>query len=271
MEQSSTGRDAVVSWLKRNGNWLALALVAVFFVLPRFSPFAGLNHYLNAGERLSEWVLGRIERLFADYGYHVVFLGVLLENSMFLGLLVPGAIILILGGLAAENGSINLGLVIGLGIAATLIGDTLSYGIGRMGWARALERRSMGGMVGRVRDAMESDHRWIILAYHFAGYSRMVGPAAAGLFRIPYRRWAPLDYAGGTLWVLTFTLVGVVMGLLGVEFGDTRRMVRLMELLFTAMIVAAIALTFYRESRRRRRATGVPGGPAAAVARVEDH
>ena len=37
---------------------------------------------------------------------------------------------------------------------------------------------------------------WIILGYHFAGYSRVVGPVAAGLFQIPYRRWAPLDYAG---------------------------------------------------------------------------
>lgn len=269
MEHSPAGRHAVAAWLKRNGTWLALALVAVLFVLPRVSPFEGLNHHLNVGERLSEWVLGRIERLFTDYGYYVVFLGVLLENSMFLGLLVPGAIILILGGLAAENGSINLGLVIGFGIAATLIGDTVSYCVGRMGWARALERGSMAGMVRRVREAMESDHRWIILAYHFAGYSRMVGPAAAGLFRIPYRRWAPLDYAGGTLWVLTFTLVGVVMGLLGVEFGDTRRMVRLMELLFTALLAGAIVLAFYREARRRREA-GEARLPAPAVVPAED-
>ncbi|HYM16449.1 MAG TPA: DedA family protein [Dehalococcoidia bacterium] len=250
--------ELVPAWLRRNSSWVALTLVLVLLILPRVSPFEGLNSYLNVGQRLSEWVLRRVERLFTNYGYYVVFLGVLLENTLFLGLLVPGAIILILAGLAAENGSINLALVLALGIAATLIGDTISYAIGRLGWAKALERGSLAGAVERVRAAAESRGHWFILAYHFAGYSRLVGPAAAGLFRIPYRRWAPFDYAGATLWVLTFTMIGVAMGMLGVQFGDTRRIVRLLELLFTAAIVAAVVVTLYRSSRARRAAAPLP-------------
>jgi membrane-associated protein len=250
-----TGRrpaaDVAVAWAKRNASWLALALVLVFVVTPRVSPFEGLNQYLNIGERISEWMVARVQRLFAGYGYYVVFFGVLMENSMFLGLLVPGVIILILGGLAAENGSINVWLVLGLGIAATLIGDTISYCIGRLGWARMLERGAPSGVVRRVRETLESNRRWIILAYHFAGYSRMLGPAAAGMFQVPYRQWAPLDYLGATLWVIVFTAVGVVMGLAGVEFGDTERMVRLLELSLTAGVVGAVAVASVRAARRR--------------------
>ena len=55
----------------------------------------------------------------------------------------------------------------------------------------------MGKALERVREPVESNSVWIILGYHFAGYSRVVGPVAAGIFQIPYRRWAPLDYAGG--------------------------------------------------------------------------
>ena len=171
------------------------------FALPRLSPFEGLNEYLNVFQRFSEWLLRKLESLFADYGYWVVFLGVLLENSMFLGLLVPGSIILILAGLSAENGSINIWYVIALGIAATIIGDTISYVVGRLGLTRRLADGSLGGAMERAASRMESNHVWIILAYHWAGYSRVVGPAAAGLFRIPYRRWAPLDYAGAAFWV----------------------------------------------------------------------
>jgi membrane protein DedA with SNARE-associated domain len=254
--------DAAVAWVRRNANWLALTFIVVFFLLPRLSPFEGLNYYLNSGERLSAWTLRKVQHLFADYGYYVVFIGVLLENTMFLGLLVPGAIILILGGLAAQNGSIDLWPVIALGIAATLIGDSISYAIGRGGWARALERGSLAEPLGRVRDALQSRGRWFILVYHFAGYSRMVGPAAAGLFRIPYRRWAPFDYAGATLWVLTFTMIGVLMGALGVQFGDTERLVRITEVLFTGIIVAAIAIALYRGSRARHEP------PAEALATV---
>ena len=105
---------------------------------------------------------------------------------------------------------------------------------------------------------MESNSTWIILAYHFAGYGRVIGPAAAGLFRIPYRRWAPLDYTGGAAWVLLFTGLGIVLGLAGVEFGDTKRMVRLLELGFLAVFVVAITIAIVRSQRgnvRREKAT----------------
>jgi membrane protein DedA with SNARE-associated domain len=254
VEDEQASRSAAEEWIKRNFNIIVLALVAAMFLLPYVTPYDGLNVF----QRFSEWSLRHLQRLFKDYGYYVVFFGVLMENSMFLGLLVPGAIILILAGLAAENGSINPALVIALGVLATVIGDTLSYGIGRLGWTKTLERAGVDKMVDRVREPMESNSTWIILAYHFAGYGRVIGPAAAGLFRIPYRRWAPLDYAGGTAWVLLFTGLGIVLGLAGLEFGDTKRMVRLLELGFLAVFVVAITIAIVRSQRgsvQREKAT----------------
>ncbi len=254
-------------WLKRNFGWFTLSIAFFLFVFPHVSPFETLNFHLSFIQRFSEWSLGKLERLFRDYGYFVVFLGVLLENSMFLGLLVPGAVIMILAGLAAENGAINIWFVLALGIGATVMGDTVSYTIGRLGWTRALERGSLAGMMEKARRSMESNHRWIILAYHWAGYSRVVGPAAAGLFRIPYRRWAPLDYVGGAVWVLGYTGMGVLLGVFGLEFGDTKGMVRVLELFFTAMFVAVVAATIYRQSRGAARRASAP---ATVIVPVED-
>jgi undecaprenyl-diphosphatase len=227
--------------------------------------------------RLSEWLLGKLQVLFRDYGYYVVFFGVLAENTLFLGFLVPGAVILILAGLSAQNGDINLALVITLAIAATVIGDTLSYAIGRLGWTKVLERGGVAGALERVRGTMESNQTWIILAYHFAGYTRVIGPTAAGIFRIPYRTWAPLDYAGGTLWVLAYTFAGVLLGVFGVEFDDTKRMVRLIELFILVGLIVAVVLAFARASREQAGGDDGPtagpgGGPrrATVVVPVED-
>jgi membrane protein DedA with SNARE-associated domain len=253
--------SAAALWIKRNFNLIVLAIVFVMFVLPYVTPFEGLNVF----QRFAEWTLRQIERLFKDYGYYVVFFGVLLENSMFLGLLVPGAIILILAGLAAQNGAINIYLVIGLAVLATIIGDTISYMIGRLGWTKTLERFGAGEMIEKVREPMEANSTWIILGYHLAGYSRMIGPAAAGLFRIPYRKWAPLDYIGGAIWVLLFTGLGVILGVAGVEFGDTKRMVRLLEVFFLALFAVAITLAILKWQR-----TGGGDGPATVIVPVED-
>ena len=238
-------------------NWLAFGIALVFFVIPRVSPFDGLNSFLNDlnfFRRFSEWLVAKTEDLFREWGYYVVFFGVLAENSMFLGLFVPGAIILILAGLAAENGAINLPFVLVLAISATIIGDTISYLVGRMGWARFLEKGSMGRALERVREPVESNSAWIILGYHFAGYSRVIGPVAAGIFQIPYRRWAPLDYIGGALWVIAFTSVGVILGLAGVEFGDTKTMVQLVEIGIFVLFCVAVVVAFVKFNRDHQRA-----------------
>lgn len=251
---------------------IGLAAGFIFVIFPHVSPFEGLNEQLRIVQRLSEWTLRQLERLFVDYGYYVVFIGVLLENSMFLGLLVPGAIILILAGLAAENGAMNIWLVLGLAILATIIGDTISYCVGRLGWTRGLQRSRMGDMIEKVRGPMEDNSTWLILVYHLAGYSRVVGPAAAGVFRIPYRRWAPLDYLGGAIWVVLYTMIGVSLGWMGLDFGDTKRMVQILEIVFFGVFAAIVGVTIYRTTRanKARGAQRAPGRPATVIIRVDD-
>jgi undecaprenyl-diphosphatase len=259
------GESATSTWMKRNASYITFAIVFLLVVVPRISPWDGLNHNLQFFQRFSEWILGKVERLFANYGYYVVFIGVLVENSMFLGLLVPGAVILILAGLAAENGSINIWYVFALAFTATIIGDTVSYLIGRLGWTRVLERTGMGPAIEKLREPMHAHSVWIILSYHLAGYSRVVGPAAAGIFRIPYRRWAPLDHAGGAIWVLLYTGIGVALGLGGVEFGDTKRTVQVLEWFFLGVFAVVIFIVFVRAARRGDRGDEAPRAATVIV------
>lgn len=278
MEEEPSAREFIASpRFRQIVNYVALSAALVLFVIPRVSPFDGLNNTLNdlnVFRRFSEWLIGKTESLFKDYGYYLVFFGVLAENSIFLGLLVPGAVILILGGLSAENGSINIGWVLLLGVAGTILGDTISYGIGRLGWARFLEKGATGRALDKVREPIESNSVWIILGYHFAGYSRLIGPVAAGLFRIPYRRWAPLDYAGGTAWVVVFTMIGVMMGLAGVEFGDTKKMVQLLEIGIFVAFALAVVFAYVRFNKGQGAGTVAPSirgaGTAPVVIPVED-
>lgn len=273
MSRRRPDEPAAAAWIRNNTLLIVLAFWFVFLIFPHISPWEGLNDNMRVFQRFNRWVFGEIEQLFADHGYWVVGISVLLENSMFLGLFVPGAIILILAGLSAENGSINIWYVFGLAIASTIVGDTVSYLIGRMGWTRALERTSMGPQIEKIRERMEAHTTWIILAYHFAGYSRMIGPAAAGIFRIPYRRWAPLDYLGGTLWVFAFTMAGVVLGLCGVEFSDTKTVVTIIEWVLFGLLVLMVAWIYGQAARggeRNGRGDRSPSRTEPVIVPVDD-
>src|SRR4029079_844333 len=65
---------------------------------------------------------------FRDYGYWVVFFGVMLENA---GLPVPGETVLLAAGFFASQSHFNLGGVILIATTGAILGDNAGFLIGR--------------------------------------------------------------------------------------------------------------------------------------------
>jgi membrane protein DedA with SNARE-associated domain len=79
---------------------------------------------------------------------------------------------------------------------------------------------------------------WFVLFYHFAGYTRVIGPTAAGLLRMPFRRWAMADYGGAVLWVFGYFAIGYGLGIAGLSLDSTDRWFRVAEwVLVVAMVL----------------------------------
>ncbi len=220
-------------------------------------------------ERLAQEIAQLVESLFESYGYWVVFLGAFLENTLFLGLLVPGVLVMLLAGLAAQDGVLSLPLVVGLGIVGTAAGDTVSYAVGRLGWHRLLTRLSNDRFSRWSERLRRPIMRWsalFVLFYHFAGYSRLVGPAASGALRMPVRRWAALDYAGASIWVTTYVMAGYALGHLGLTLDSTQGNFRIFEwLLFAAFVTWVIILAGSTRHLLRQRRTAPKKEVAAAL------
>jgi membrane protein DedA with SNARE-associated domain len=70
---------------------------------------------------------------------------------------------------------------------------------------------------------------WFVLFYHFAGYTRVIGPTAAGLLRMPFHRWAMADYGGAVLWIFGYFSAGYLLGVLGLSLDATDRWFRIVE------------------------------------------
>jgi membrane protein DedA with SNARE-associated domain len=200
-------------------------------------------------DQLAETIANALRDLFESYGYWVVFLGTLLENTLFLGLIVPGAVILLAAGLFAHEGIVSLPIAIAVGVAGTIVGDTISYTVGRVGWHRIFRNRPFGRWSEKIRGPIMRWSAWFVLFYHFAGYSRLVGPAAAGLLRMRVRRWAPIDYTGAALWVSSHVIAGYVLGTLGVTLDPANQRFRVFEWLLFAVFVVWVLLVL-RSSRR---------------------
>ena len=194
-----------------------------------------------------------IQPLFESWGYLIVGGGAFFENSIGLGLLVPGETLVLLGGFYAAEGSLR---AVGVAVAAFgggTVGDTIGYVIGRTAGRRLLDMPRLGRLLGGRRLAQAERYyarhggKTVFLG-RFIPVLRSMGPFLAGTSGLGFGRFTGYNVAGAALWASGITLIGF---LIGSGYGYAREVlggVGALALLILVVLVAGSAI------RRRRRA-----------------
>jgi membrane protein DedA with SNARE-associated domain len=142
----------------------------------------------------------------AQYGLWSVFIALILENTLLLGLFVPGVFVLIAGGFTAGVGKINFEMLCFVALLGTLIGDLISFALGRRYGERVFN------LSDKTRASIEK-HTWMILIFHHSPVTRMAVPAFYGMTRrFSWGRWVLLDALSAALFVGTYSYIGYLSG-----------------------------------------------------------
>jgi membrane protein DedA with SNARE-associated domain len=149
-----------------------------------------------------------------QHGYLLVFLTVTLE---LVGVPFPSETILLGAGAAAASGSLNVLAVMGVAAVAAVLGASGGYAIGRIGGRTLLERLVARGwprqqQVLRVEAFVARHGGKSLLASRFVPFLRIFAPWMAGATRMPLRRFAVWNLAGGVAWVIVITGAGFLFG-----------------------------------------------------------
>jgi membrane protein DedA with SNARE-associated domain/membrane-associated phospholipid phosphatase len=158
---------------------------------------------IDVGERLGSWT------------YLLVGALAFFETGAFVGLVAPGETALLLGGLVAGQGQIDVLTMIAIVWAAAVAGDLTSFYLGRrLGRAFMVKH---GARVQITEERLEQVERFFdrhggkaILIGRFVGLVRAIAPFLAGSSGMPLRRFVPYDVIGAGLWGSSFVLLGYV-------------------------------------------------------------
>lgn len=152
--------------------------------------------------------LDRLLALLQAYAPLFVFVWMALENTLFLGFLVPGLTVLVVTGLFIHTGDVPPGPVLAAALLGTYLGDTLNYALGRWGLHRL-------GWVRRVLSENDEARRFIdqypaglYVFFHFPVYLRSAFPLTLGAMRYPWARWLWIDAVAAPLFVAAFVGLG---------------------------------------------------------------
>jgi membrane-associated protein len=154
--------------------------------------------------------------LFATAGYVIIAVGVLLERSILLGLVVPGDVIIALGGVYAARGDLNVVAVIVIAFVAAVIGESTGFWLGRRYGMRLIRRLPF---VNRIEPKLEGVEEYFerhggktVAIGRYATAAGAFIPFVAGMAGMKYRRFLMFDVPAVLLWAIGITMVGYVFG-----------------------------------------------------------
>lgn len=154
--------------------------------------------------------------LFGVYVYFGLWFVVFAETGLAVGFFFPGDSLLVVSGLFAAAGKLNITLVLLAFFLGSVIGDSTGYWTGRMMGKTLFNRESSWVFKpSRVEKAHAFFEKYgvktVILA-RFVPIVRTFAPLVVGAAEMPYARFLPFSIVGGLLWINSMVLAGYFLG-----------------------------------------------------------
>jgi undecaprenyl-diphosphatase len=135
------------------------------------------------------------------------------ETGAFVGLVVPGETVMLLGGAVAGQGAIDVYLLIAIAWFSAWLGDTTSFFLGRrLGRGFVLEHGPRFGIsherFGKVEEYFDRHGGKTIFIGRFVSLIRAFAPFIAGSSGMSYRAFVPYSILGTGLWASAHILIG---------------------------------------------------------------
>lgn len=175
-----------------------------------------------------------------------------LEASTFIGLVFPGEIAVLVGGVVAHGGSLPLWAIMLAASMGAALGDQVGYLVGRR-YGQAL----LGRLPPRVRASGDVDRAMPLVARRgalavalgrWAAALRALVPGVAGMSEMGQLKFTVANVAGGTVWACTVALLGY-FGAASLQTVETR--LGLASEIVTAGVAVIIVVLVLRHRRTR--------------------
>lgn len=164
-----------------------------------------MGHILDGIVNLPPWIVLALTFLFPA-----------LEASIFVGVVVPGEIGVVLGGVVANQHRLALWAVLVAAIAGAVIGDSVGYWVGGRFGERLMrkipDRILDENKLQRAEDTVRRYGGRAVFIGRFTAALRALVPGTAGMSGVSYGRFLGWNALGGTIWATAYVLIGYLAG-----------------------------------------------------------
>src|SRR5213592_4272455 len=173
--------------------------------------FHNVRDLLNP-KTLIDWMLFSL----GSWVYVGLWFVIFAETGLAVGFFLPGDSLLVVSGLFAAAGKLNVGLVMVAFFFGSVIGDSTGYWTGRVMGKTLFNRESSWifkpSRVEKAHAFFEKYGVKTVILARFVPIVRTFAPLVVGAAEMPYSRFLPFSILGGVLWISTMVLAGYFLG-----------------------------------------------------------
>ena len=161
------------------------------------------------------YLVGKIQDLPGGLVYGLVAFLVFGEAALFLGFVLPGETAVIVAGVVASRGHVNVVVLCVLVVIAAVLGDTVGFEVGKRYGQRLFELPLLRRRRAALERALEGLRRRgpiYVFIGRFTAFLRAIVPGLAGMSSLSYRRFFIANASGAVVWGVGYSLLGYYAG-----------------------------------------------------------
>ncbi|EUJ35492.1 DedA family protein [Brochothrix campestris] len=202
--------------------------------------------------------LVEIIQMFGGWSYGILFAIVFVETGLVIFPFLPGDSLLFASGALAAMGSFDLKWLLIIFLAASIIGDSVNYEIGKLIGTSIPKNSWLGKVISEERIAVATAFfdkhggKTIVFA-RFMPFIRTFAPFIAGASRMRYRQFLMYNVIGAVLWVFLFVIIGFFFG--NIPFVSENFSVVILAIIFISILPAVVGWlkTSLQEKKKERK------------------
>ncbi|KNY29363.1 VTT domain-containing protein [Pseudobacteroides cellulosolvens] len=170
---------------------------------------------INIISNLDTQIIEMIQK-FGSFAYMFLFLIVFSQTGLFMAPFLPGETLLFVVGTLSASGTMNIWIATFSLILAAILGDAVNYNFGKYFGPKIFKKQNVWLLNRKHLDqahAFYEKHggKTIILA-KFLPLVRTVAPFAAGMGKMPNKKFINYNIMGGVAWVSVNVFLGYFFG-----------------------------------------------------------
>ncbi len=163
-------------------------------------------------------LLVELQALYLRFGYILVLVAALLEGLFLIGMYVPGTAAMLLGAALSKTGVVSLPLVILIGTVGLVTSQCINYVLGKYGWYHVLSKFGLQRGLDEAKKKLQKHQGKAILLGYISPNPAAFLSTAAGLTRMPFRKFLMLSIIAQLFWATAWGVTAYVIGAVFVEY-----------------------------------------------------